>query len=452
MSTYDVLIRGGTLVTAEGLQQADLAVVAGKIVAVEPELSRTGRAELDARGLHIFPGVIDAHVHFNEPGRTSWEGFASGSRALAAGGATVCFDMPLNSSPPLLDAVNFKLKRAAAEASSLVDFALWGGLTPINLDRMEELAECGVIGFKAFLCHSGLDEFAAADNLTLYKGMEQAAHLGKIVAVHAENEGITAALARQARANGRTAVRNYLNSRPVIAELEAISRAILFAGETGCALHIVHVSTGRGVQLVVEARAKGSDVTCETCPHYLVLDEEDMVQLGAIAKCSPPLRSREDQEDLWHHLLVGDIQFIASDHSPAPPEMKTGEDFFKIWGGISGCQTLLQLLLTEGYERRDLPLETIAALTSMQPAQRFGLASDKGSLAIGVDADLALVDLNQHKVLRAQDLYYRHQQSPFVGRTLRGEVVRTLVRGRTVFQAGQPVSTPAGRLIIPAHR
>lgn len=452
MSTYDVLIRGGTLVTAEGLQQADLAVVAEKLVALEPELSGTGRIELDARGLHIFPGIIDAHVHFNEPGRTDWEGFATGSRALAAGGATVCFDMPLNSSPPLLDAAQFALKRAAAEASSLVDFALWGGLTPVNLDRMEELAECGVIGFKAFLCHSGLDEFAAADDLTLYKGMEKAARLGKIVAVHAENESITAALIRQALVEQRTGVRNFLNSRPVIAELEAISRAILFASETSCALHIVHVSTGRGVQLVVEARARGIDVTCETCPHYLVLDEEDMVQSGAVAKCAPPLRSREDQADLWRHLFAGNIQFIASDHSSAPPEMKTGEDFFKIWGGISGCQTLLQLLLTEGYERRDLPLETIAALTSMQPAQRFGLVPGKGSLAIGADADLALVDLHQHRVLHASDLYYRHQQSPFVGRTLRGEIVHTLVRGRTVFQAGQPVSTPVGRLIIPARR
>lgn len=177
-----------------------------------------------------------------------------------------------------------------------------------------------------------------------------------------------------------------------------------------------------------------------------------MVQLGAIAKCAPPLRSREDQADLWHHLFAGNIQFIASDHSPAPPEMKTGEDFFKIWGGISGCQTLLQSLLTEGYERRDLPLETIAALTSMQPAQRFGLAPGKGSLAIDADADLALVDLNRHKVLRAQDLYYRHQQSPFVGRTLRGEIVCTLVRGRTIFQAGQPVSSPNGRLISLSRR
>jgi allantoinase len=306
-----------------------------------------------------------------------------------------------------------------------------------------------VIGFKAFMSNSGLDEFAAVDDFTLYEGMQQAARLGKIVAVHAENEQMTAALARRARAEGRTGVRDYLNSRPVIAELEAIARAILFASETRCSLHIVHVSTGRGVQLVVDARMRGIDVTCETCPHYLALTEEDMLQLGAVAKCAPPLRSREDQQSLWQHLLAGGIQFVASDHSPAPPDMKTGSDFFQVWGGISGCQSLLQVLLTDGHEQRELSLPAIAALTAEHAAQRFGVADRKGRQAINMDADLVLVDSSHHEVLRAQDLCYRHQQSPYIGRMLRGGIVRTLVRGMTIFRDGQPVSLPVGRLLTP---
>lgn len=449
MSTYDLLVRGGTLVSASRLSQADLAVSDGRIVAIEPELSGTASEEIDARGLHMFPGGIDAHVHFNEPGRSHWEGFASGSRALAAGGATTFFDMPLNSSPPTLSRADFLRKYEAAQTSSLVDFAFWGGLTPTNLAELEELAACGVIGFKAFLSNSGLEEFPAVDDLTLYEGMTKAARLGKLVAVHAENEQMTSALARRALTEGRTSVQDYLNSRPVIAELEAITRAILFASETGCALHIVHVSSGRGVQLVIEARARGVNVTCETCPHYLALSAEDVLQLGAVAKCAPPLRSQTEQDDLWRHLLAGHIQLVASDHSPAPPDMKACENFFQIWGGISGCQSLLHVLLTNGHAQHALPLSAIAALTAEQVAQRFGLAHRKGRLALDMDADFVLIDINHQKMLQAQDLFYHHQQSPYVGRILKGEIVRTVVRGMTVFRDGQPASSAKGRLLIP---
>src|SRR5690348_7961148 len=260
MSQYDLIVRNGTLVTTTGTSHADLAVADGHIAAVGPQIAGTSKEEINAEGLYIFPGVIDAHVHFNEPGRTSWEGFATGTRALAAGGTTTFFDMPLNAHPPTLDAASFDLKLAAARASSLVDFALWGGLTPRSLGQLDELAGRGVIGFKAFMSASGIDDFTAADDLTLYEGMAHAARLGRIVAVHAENDGITREFAACAIAEGRTDVRDYLDSRPVVAELEAIERAILFAAETGCALHIVHVSSGRGVALVAGARARGVDV------------------------------------------------------------------------------------------------------------------------------------------------------------------------------------------------
>jgi allantoinase len=450
MSHYDLLIRNGTLVTPDGVVRSDLIVVEGRIVALGPELAGAATEEIDAGGLHIFPGVIDAHVHFNEPGRTEWEGFATGTQALAAGGTTCYFDMPLNAHPPTVDAASFDLKRAAARASSLVDFALWGGLVPGNVKRMEELAERGVVGYKAFMANSGIEDFAAVDDLTLYEGMARAGRLGLPVAVHAENDAITRELALRAKAEGRTGIRDYLASRPAIAELEAIGRAILFARETGCSLHIVHVSTARGVALVTEARVAGVDVTCETCPHYLVLTAEDMEALGAVAKCAPPLRSAGEREALWQHIFDGTLPMVASDHSPAPAVMKVDTSFFRVWGGISGCQSLLALLLTEGHADRGLPLETIARLSAGFVADRFRIPG-KGRLAVGADADLALVDLAESRVLQADDLLYRHRNSPFVGRTLRGRVVRTLVRGRTVLRDGAIVSEPIGRLVQPSR-
>lgn len=459
MSLYDLIIRNGTLATAGGAVDADLAIVDGRIVAIAPELAGAARTTIDAAGLHVLPGVIDAHVHFNEPGRADWEGIACGTRALAAGGTTAFFDMPLNAHPPTLDAASFDMKLAAMRASALVDFALWGGLTPDNLDQLDELAARGVIGFKAFMSNSGIDDFRAADDLTLYEGMRRAARLGRIVAVHAESDALTGALARRAVAQGRVSARDYLESRPVLAELEAITRAILFAGDTGCALHIVHVSSGRGVALVAEARARGVDVSCETCAHYLALTGDDLERLGAVAKCAPPLRAADEQAALWQQLLDGSLPMVTSDHSPSPPALKglangqaeTTQDFFSAWGGISGCQSLLAVLLSEGYTRRRLPLATIVSATSHYVARRFGLAPHKGQLAVGADADLALVDLVQPYVLRADDLFYRHRHSPYVGRSFCGRVRQTLLRGTPVFQDGRIVATtPAGRLLVPS--
>jgi len=443
-------VRNGTLVTATGISNADLAVADGRIVAIEPDLAGTSKEEINAEGLHVFPGVIDAHVHFNEPGRTHWEGFATGTAALAAGGTTTFFDMPLNAHPPTLDAESFDLKLKAAQAASLVDFALWGGLVPGNLAQLDELAERGVIGFKAFMSNSGIDDFQSVDDLTLYEGMMRATKLGKIVAVHAESDQLTSELARRAIAQGRTGIRDYLTSRPIIAELEAIARAILFAQETGCPLHIVHVSSGRGIGMVAEARARGIDVSCETCTHYLVLTEDDVEELGAVAKCAPPLRPQTEQDALWQQLFDGNIPIVTSDHSPAPADMKTSPDFFKVWGGISGCQSLLQVLLTEGYDRRQLPLPTIAAITAENIARRFGPLPGKGRLAIDADADLVLVDLSSSFTLQRSDLFYRLQQSPYAGRLLRGRIVRTLVRGNTIFREGKIISAPTGRLLKPS--
>jgi len=446
---WALLVRRAILVSDRGILAADLAVVDGRIAAIAPDLAGGAAEEIDGAGLHIFPGLIDAHVHFNEPGRTDWEGWASGSRALAAGGGTVACDMPLNAHPPTLDGDSFRAKRAAAEAASVVDFALWGGLVPGDLDRLDELAACGVIGFKAFMANSGIDDFPAVDDLTLLDGMARAAALGLPVAVHAENDTITARLAARARAEGRRSVRDFLRSRPAIAEVEAIARAIQFTAETGCALHVVHVSTGRGAALVAEAKARGVDVSCETCPHYLALTEEDAERLGAVAKCAPPLRPAADRDALWSRLASGQVPMVASDHSPAPPSLKAGEDFLAVWGGISGCQTTLPLLLTEGHRARALPLTAIAAATAGYVARRFRLPQ-KGRLEVGADADLALIDLDAAYDLRAADLRYRHRQSPFLGRHFRGRVVRTIRRGATIFHDGRQTAAAGGRLVTPA--
>jgi allantoinase len=357
--------------------------------------------------------------------------------------------MPLNAHPPTVDAASFDLKLQSAKASSLVDFAFWGGLVPGNLDQLEELAARGVIGFKAFMANSGIEDFASVNDRTLRAGMKRAARLKKIVAVHAESNVITQHLAQKYQRAGKTSIRDYLDSRPIEAELDAIERALALAGETGCALHIVHVSCGAGIALVVAAQKAGVNVTCETCPHYLALTEDDMLQLGAVAKCAPPLRTAEDQAELWRHFSSGHVNTVGSDHSPAPPEMKRNANFFKVWGGISGAQHTLPLLLTEGHVKRGLALPLISRLLSANVAERFHLPARKGRITIGADADLALVDLNAEFGVEYQDLFYRHRQSPYLGRALRGIVVRTILRGRTVFKDGKIAAKPLGELVKP---
>jgi allantoinase len=446
---FDVLIRGAVVAGAGEPRLLDVAVADGVIAELAVELEGSAREEIVGTGMHLLPGVLDAHVHLNEPGRADWEGFETGTQALAAGGTTAAVDMPLNAHPPTVTAAAFDEKRRCLERSAHVDLALWGGLVPGGIEAMDELAACGVIGFKAFMCSSGISDFDSVDDLTLYEGMSRAAALGLPVAVHAESEAITAGLAQRARAAGRFLMRDYLESRPAIAELQAIARAIAIAEATGCPLHVVHVSTGRGVAQVAAARARGVDVSCETCPHYLMLTEDDAEALGAVAKCAPPLRAAEESESLWRALSDGTLPMVASDHSPAPFAMKESEDAFEAWGGISGCQTLLTSLLTEGYHARRLPLDVIAYATSGYVARRFGLPG-KGRLEPGADADLVLVDLGFEGRLSAEDLHYRHRHSPFVGRTLRARVARTLVRGRTVFADGRIVGRPAGRLLMPS--
>jgi allantoinase len=443
--SWETIIRGGTVVLPAGALRADIAIEDGVVAALAPELTAPASQtrpvrEIDARDLTVYPGVIDSHVHFNDPGRDHWEGIATGSRALAAGGGTCFVDMPLNSSPPTLDGASFDAKLAVAEASARTDFALYGGLTPESLSTMPELADRGVVGFKAFMCPSGIEDFTWADDETLYRGMEIAHELDLPVLLHAESAAITATLTAAARSAGRRDVRSYLDSRPVRAELEAISRALLYAEETGCSVHIVHVTSPRSVELVRRAAAAGwADASCETCPHYLYLTDEDMEKLGGTAKCAPPLRSEATRKALLEALVAGEIDTVGSDHSPAPGDIKNRPDFFDTWGGIAGVQATLRVLLTLG-----VPAARIAAVLSGNPARRFRL-SGKGEIAVGCDADLVLVATGDATAapVRRDELRDRHRLSPYVGRALSGRI-------DAVFLRGEPITDETrGRLIRP---
>ena len=440
--SIDLIIRNISIVTIQSVTIGDIAIDGGKFVEIGNVTQTDTRQTIDGSGLHAFPGLVDVHVHFNDPGRADWEGGATGSSALAAGGGTTFCDMPLNSSPAVIDGESFDRKRAALDGKSFTDFGLWGGLVPGNVEFMPALAERGVIGFKAFMSNSGIDDFGRADDDTLFRGMQQAAELGLPVAVHAEDETLTARLSSQARAAGRCSIRDYLDSRPIEAEVEAVGRAIRMAAETGCSLHIVHISSAAGARLVAAAEKAKHTVTGETCPHYLLLNADDVERIGASAKCAPPLRSASEVEALWQQVIThGGIDLIASDHSPAPASMKKSSDFFSVWGGIAGVQSTRAALL-DGR----LPLQEVVRLTSATPAARFALPH-KGEFKINYDADVSLIDLSQSFQLQSEQLLDRHKLSPYVGRSFKGKVVRTLLRGQTIFENGRIVGPPTGRFL-----
>lgn len=429
MSPFDTILRRASVVTADGLRTLDVGISGEHFADLAPDLAGSCETEIDATGKVLFPGLVDAHVHFNEPGRADWEGFATGSTALAAGGGTSFIDMPLNSHPPVLDLASFTAKRRAGEANSRLDFALWGGLTPDSLPHLADLARAGVAGFKAFLCPSGIDEFSAAGESTLRRGMHVAAEFGLPVAVHAESPA-TLAIHREKNPPPQPgSMADWLASRPVGAELDAIEMALGCAHDTGCALHIVHISSPEGIALVTEAKRAGIDVTAETCPHYLLLDAAAAVRIGPPAKCAPPLRAAATLDGLWQCLAAGEIDIIGSDHSPSPPELKEGNDVFAMWGGIAGCQHGFPLMI--GRALRETSWQTLAAVFTAAPARRFGLASRKGDIAPGLDADFCLLAPEEF-LIESKDLLSRHPISPYVGLRCAWRVAATWLRGHPV--------------------
>jgi allantoinase len=444
-----LLIGNGHLVDERSVRRADVLIEDGRIRAILPP----GHAEpadqlLDASGLYVLPGMVDSHVHFNEPGRSDWEGFVTGSTAAAAGGVTTVCDMPLNCHPPTLDGRALALKQAALERQSRVDYALWGGIVPGSSGRLAELRRGGAVGVKAFLCGSGLESFPHLDEFELVDAMQACADAGVLMALHAEDPQQTLRLAAAARASGQRAARDWARSRPPATEVDAVRRALDAGRETGARLHFVHISTAAAVHLIATARARGQDVTVETCPHYLLLDEVDLERLGTFGKCAPPLRPRAEVEALWRALLDGEVDWVASDHSPCPPTMKDTDDIWSAWCGLAGVQSSFVGLITEGVHQRGLPLPRLVALTAATPARRLGLWPRKGNLDAGADADLTLVDLEHEWTLREVDLQTRWPISPYLGRAFRCQVRMTLVRGTIVWQDGAPAAAPGyGQLV-----
>jgi allantoinase len=406
-----------------------VAVADGRIAAVGPDLHLAAAQDIDASGLHVFTGGIDSHVHFNEPGRTEWETIANGSAALAAGGYTSFIDMPLNNLPVTTTAQAFDLKVEAMRRSASVDFGLWGGLVPGNIGELEPLVERGVMGFKAFMCPSGIDEFPMCDMQTLRAGMREIARLDSILLVHAEDPAVL-------QAPRGPSVQDFTISRPPEAEWAAIDHAVGLAAETGCRLHIVHVSTPQGFEQIKRARDRGVDVSGETCPHYLLLSTLDVERIGGTAKCAPPIRPIGVKDGVWDAFVDGRIAMVVSDHSPSTLDLKQGDDFSKLWGGVSGCQTTRHLLL------RWFEPARVAGVTATNVARRFRIPH-KGEIAEGFDADLWLVDIGHLDVVRSEDLLYRNRFSAFEGESIRGRTSMTLVRGRAPGR---------GRLIRPGGR
>ena len=440
---------------AEAVLPRDILITDGRVSAlVEPGASGADE-EIDARGLLALPGIVDAHVHFNEPGRTEWEGWEHGSRAAAAGGVTTVADMPLNSIPPTLDGAAFDAKRAAAERSSVVDFALWGGLVGEDPAPLRELAERGVVGVKAFLCDSGVPEFPAlTDDLAM--ALDAAADAGLLVAIHAEDAELVAEATARARASGRRDPGAWAPSRPASAEARAIARACTAAGVAAARIHIVHLAAAEALGAVGVARERGVDVTVETCPHYLVFDEADALAQGAALKCAPPIRGAAERDALWSALLGGKIDLVASDHSPSSPDLKARRDIFEAWGGVNGVQSMLPAVMTEALRRAGEALDPrrvagfIAWRLAARPAQRLGLWPRKGAIGPGCDADVALVEVGRPRRLDPADVLTRGGSTPYAGRTFDVVVRRTIVRGRTVFDDGAFPAAPGwGRLVTP---
>jgi len=450
----DLAIRGA-IVISDGAYARDILIRDGRVSAlVEPGAS-TADEEIDAHGLLALPGVVDAHVHFNDPGRSDWEGWTSGSRAAAAGGVTTVIDMPLNSLPPVLDGAAFDAKRAAGERGSLVDFALWGGLVGTDPVPLRELGVRGAVGVKAFLCDSGVPEFPALRDAELISAMHAAADARLLVAVHAEDETLVRDATAAVRASGRRDPGAWLASRPALAEARAVGQACAAATESGARLHVVHLSAAEALGAIGVARGAGADVSVETCPHYLVFDAADVLAQGPLLKCAPPVREAANRDALWDAVLGGRIDLIASDHSPclAVDKLKGRDDIFAAWGGIAGVQSVLPAVFTEAARRGGgMDARKVAGFVAWRlaakPAERFGLGARKGTIAVGKDADVVLFDPAREWTLEPSAVQTRSGLTPYAGRRFVGRVRRTLVRGTTVYRDGEfPAAAGHGRFI-----
>ncbi|MCC6321533.1 MAG: allantoinase AllB [Phycisphaerales bacterium] len=425
---------------ADGEEGTGRVVVRGERIASVQRFAREDlpHADLQLGDLVLMPGIVDAHVHVNEPGRTDWEGFHTAGRAAAAGGVTTMVAMPLNCDPVVTSAEALGLEAQAAGGKCLVDYGLWGGLVPGNAGNLRALWEAGALGFKCFMVHSGIDEFPNVTERDLEEAMPVLTGLGAVLLAHAEDPAtidaarMTAGLDRHPRNYAA-----YLRSRPPEAETRAIDTLLRVARRHARAhprLHIVHISAAESLAIIAAARREGTAITAETCPHYLLFAAEDIADGATQFKCAPPIRGRNNLASLWKGLLHGTLDLIGSDHSPCPPLMKHAErgDFSSAWGGISSLQLTLPALW-QAASTRGIDLPTLADLLTVAPARLAGIDAFKGRIAPGYDADLVVFDPGQKWKVEAEQLHHRHKLTPYDGMTVEGRVMATLSRGRPVF-------------------
>jgi allantoinase len=448
----DLVVRGSRVVTPEGVRPAAIHIRSGVIAAV----SRTdeipaGATIFDAGDSVVMPGLVDSHVHVNEPGRTEWEGFETATRAAAAGGVTTLVDMPLNSIPATTTVAAFEEKLAAARGKCWVDVGFWGGAVPGNLADLRPLHEAGVLGFKSFLVDSGVPEFAAIGEAELRAALAKLAVLGSVLAIHAELPGPIERAASVVHGDPRR-YWTFLRARPRVAENEAIELVVRGCRETRARAHIVHLSSCDALKLLRLARKEELPLTVETCPHYLWFAAEDIAEAATEFKCCPPIRERENREKLWGALEEGLIQMVVSDHSPCPPEMKLREigDFLRAWGGISSLQLRLPVMWTAA-RARGFGLEKLAEWLCAAPARLVGLDARKGALRAGCDADLVVWNPEAMFHVEPSMLHHRHKFTAYAGQELQGVVEATFLRGRKIYSGGQFDGGPNGKLILRGH-
>lgn len=424
----DLIIRGKRVVTPEGVRPASVHIAGARIARIAGyDDVATNPTPMDAGEFLVMPGVIDTHVHVNEPGRTEWEGFDTATRAAAAGGVTTILDMPLNSIPATTTFAALEAKRESARGQMNVNVEFIGGVVPGNADDLEALRDAGVRAFKCFLSPSGVDEFPAVTESDLREAFPVLARLGLPLMVHAENP------ARLHAGDASKRYNDYLASRPAEAERSAIDLLVRLMEWCPTPVHIVHLSSASSLDIVGSARARGLPITVETCPHYLTFAAEEIADGATEYKCAPPIRAAAEREALWRALIAWEIDLIASDHSPCPPAMKmTNGDFFSAWGGISSLQLSLAAVWT-GARARGVSPERIAEWMCAAPAKLAGLSNRKGLIAVGYDADIITWDPDASFVVNPAELLNRHKVTPYSGRELFGVVLETYVGGRRVF-------------------
>lgn len=442
-------IRSTRVVTPHGVRPAAILVEGEKIAAVCGWSEAPRDAVLRDCGDHVLlPGLVDTHVHINEPGRTEWEGFETATRAAAAGGVTMLVDMPLNCVPETTNADALKTKRAAAQGKTWVDWATWGGVVRGNAESLPGLTAAGVPGFKCFLIDSGVPGFAWVDETELRAAMERLRGTGLPLLAHAETPGPVHAATESLGQTGHDwrEYATYLASRPDEAELEAIALLIKLAEEFDTPVHVVHLSSAKALPMLAAARQRCAPVTVETCPHYLWFTAEGIPAGATETKCAPPIRSAENREQLWQALEDGLIDMVVTDHSPCPPEMKRRESgrWDEAWGGIASLGLALPVMWT-AMQQRGSGIENIGRWMASAPARLAGLENRKGAIAPGCDADVVVFDPDAEWTVATEDLHFRHKLSPYLGARLRGRVMETWLRGETVFMQGGFAESPRGK-------